>query len=394
MDRKNFRIAEWLAARFTGTATDEDERELREWEGEDEWRRRFVGRVLDRENFERNEKELAHYPSGEAWERVKGRLGADGRRTEMWRWMVRCAAVLVLLLAGGVVCWWLGTDEEETVRPTRYKIMAGGTGARLTTGDGEVIDIVAGQCFEQRETDGTLVRADSAGITYRRDTTGRDTTVWNTMETLTGMEYTLALADGSRVYMNAETRITFPVDFRGVERRVRLEGEAYFEVAKDASKPFVVETGDVEVRVLGTEFNVRAYKDDEKMTTTLTEGKVVVVMPQGKQVIRPNEQLIFDRRNGCFECRKVDASVYSAWKNGWLVFENETLESIMDGLQSWYGVSVFYSSDTVRTYRFTGNLERYDDFYRIVQMIEDVSDVKIQINGKCVIIGQNENPER
>lgn len=71
MDRKNFRIAEWLAARFTGTATDEDERELREWEGEDEWRRRFVGRVLDRENFERNEKELAHYPSGEAWERVK-----------------------------------------------------------------------------------------------------------------------------------------------------------------------------------------------------------------------------------------------------------------------------------------------------------------------------------
>ena len=78
MDRKNFRIAEWLAAQFTGTATDEDERELREWEGEDERRRRFVGRVLDRENFERNEKELAHYPSGEAWERVKVRLGAVG----------------------------------------------------------------------------------------------------------------------------------------------------------------------------------------------------------------------------------------------------------------------------------------------------------------------------
>lgn len=369
MDRKNFRIAEWLAARFTGTATDEDERELREWEGEDERRRRFVGRVLDRENFERNEKELAHYPSGEAWERVKVRLGADGRRTEMWRWMVRCAAVLVLLLAGGVVWWWLGTDEEETVRPTRYKIMAGGTGARLTTGDGEVIDIVAGQCFEQRETDGTLVKADSAGIIYRSDTTGRDTTVWNTMETLTGMEYTLALADGSRVYMNAETRITFPVDFRGVERRVRLEGEAYFEVAKDASKPFVVETGDVEVRVLGTEFNVRAYKGEREVAATLVEGRVAVSDSVTHRVIAPGEQAVCGRDGGGIEVRKVDVSLYTAWKSGKFVFRNETLGDVMAYLSRWYGFRYRFVDERVAGVRIGASMDRYAEMTPIIEMM-------------------------
>ena len=369
MDKRNFKIAELLAAWFTGTQTEEDEREVGEWTGESERRRRFVERVLERENFERNEKSLARYPSGEAWERVKERLRMAGRRRRLRMWWTSAAAAVVMAMVAGAAWWWLDAEDEGAERPVRYQIAAGGTGARLTTGSGEVIDLVAGQRFEQREADGTLVRVDSAGIAYRRDSAATDTTVWNTMETMTGMEYTLVLADGSRVYMNAETRVTFPVDFKEKERRVRLEGEAYFEVAKDAARPFVVETEGMAVRVLGTSFNVRAYAGEREVAATLVEGRVAVSGGGAEREIAPGEQAVYERDGGRLEVRRVDVSLYTAWRTGKFVFRNETLGDVMAYLARWYGFEYRFVDERAAGVRIGASMDRYEEMTPIIEMM-------------------------
>ena len=369
MDKRIFKIAELLAAWFSGTQAGEDEEKVREWTAGNGRREEFVRRMLDRENFERNEKALARFPVAEAWERVKGRLGLRGRSRSLRVWWTSAAAVVAAVMVAGAAWWWLGTADEEVARPVRYQIAAGGTGARLTTGSGEVIDIVEGQRFEQREADGTLVRVDSAGIAYRRDTLSADTTVWNTMETMTGMEYTLVLADGSRVYMNAETRVTFPVDFRGAERRVRLVGEAYFEVARDEGRPFVVETEGVAVRVLGTSFNVRAYGDEGEVATTLVEGRVAVGDGSETREIAPGEQATYVKADGRLAVRRVDVSLYTAWRTGKFVFRNETLREVMGYLSRWYGFEYRFVDERAADARIGASMDRYEDMTPIIEMM-------------------------
>ena len=139
--------------------------------------------------------------------------------------------------------------------------------------------------------------------------------------------------------------------------------------------------------MLGTRFNVLANLGEAEVATTLEEGSVAVVMPTGERVIRPDEQFVFDRESGEMAVREVDAGMYSAWKDGMFVFENETLERIMDRLRLWYDVEVFFSSEAVREVRFTGDLQRYEDFTPIVDMLEEVAGVDINVNGKCIIIG-------
>ena len=120
---------------------------------------------------------------------------------------------------------------------------------------------------------------------------------------------------------------------------------------------------------------------------TLAEGSVEVIMPEESVRISPDEQLVFNKDNRSFLLREVDASIYSAWKDGLFIFEDQRLEQIMEQLKRWYEMDVFYSGEEVKNYRFTGDLKKYDSFEKIVNMLEEVAGVKIEIKGKCVIIG-------
>ena len=266
------------------------------------------------------------------------------------------------------------TCEDETLSNAQW---AGGVGDIMIK-DGAVTDSSSWTYVSDgrqprsalgMKADGTLVRVDSSGIAYRRDTLSADTTVWNTMETMTGMEYTLALADGSRVYMNAETRVTFPVDFRGAERRVRLVGEAYFEVACDEGRPFVVETEGVDVRVLGTSFNVRAYGDEGEVATTLVEGRVAVGDGSVTREIAPGEQATYVKADGRLAVRRVDVALYTAWRTGKFVFRNETLREVMGYLSRWYGFEYRFVDERAADARIGASMDRYEDMTPIIEMM-------------------------
>lgn len=207
------------------------------------------------------------------------------------------------------------------------------------------------------------------------------------MKTPRGGEYTIVLSDGTKVYLNAASELKYPIQFNSEKREVYLLGEAYFEVTRDTNRPFYVITDAVRVKVYGTEFNVNTYGVGGTQTT-LVSGKVGI---QGKGSIREYimkpSQLAEFKDNGDFGgIRKVNAEIYTAWKEGFFVFEDEGLENILNRLSRWYDVDVFYGSEKVKEYHFTGHMEKYENVETILNAISKMVGVHFTIKGKTIVV--------
>ena len=199
------------------------------------------------------------------------------------------------------------------------------------------------------------------------------------------------LPDSSEIWLNAGTAIKYPEKFSKAQRLVYLDGEAYFSVRKDAAKPFIVETSQLSVKVLGTQFNVQAYPDDNKIETTLCEGSVNVTDGELGVTLTPSQQAVYSKVTQALTTRKVDVRLYTAWKEGLFVFENKPLEEIMNTLSRWYNINVFYSNQAVKSYHFTGDLERYGDFRKTLNMIEKSTVIRFVINGNNIMVEEIPN---
>ena len=367
------RIASKIAALWLGIATEEEKREVEAWKNERAGRSELVENLLGQKDMVENDKELKRFPVWEAWRQTEKRLG---RPRKGLRLLVECckyAAVLAILAGGG---YFLFRERPLEVKVTKVGMPvfhSGTKGARLILGDGKVVEITKDNRFQLAETDGTIIRKDSAGIVYNPVTSAGDSLVYNKMETLTGMEYTLALSDGSLVYLNAETSVKYPVVFGGSERMVELDGEAYFEVAKDASRPFIVRMNGVDVKVTGTSFNARAYRNEGKVVTTLIEGCVEV---NGKAIV-PGEQARYEVGNGNLEVAKVDVEHFVAWKEGYFVFRNERLEDVMRTLARWYKVEYHFMDEASKDVRIGARFGRYNDMTPIIEMLRETELVDV-----------------
>ena len=367
------RIASKIAALWLGIATEEEKREVEAWKNERAGRSELVENLLGQKDMVENDKELKRFPVWEAWRQVEKRLG---RPRKGLHFLVECckyAAVLAILAGGG---YFLFRERPLEVKVTKVGMPvfhSGTKGARLILGDGKVVEITKDNRFQLAETDGTIIRKDSAGIVYSPVTSAGDSLVYNKMETLTGMEYTLALSDGSLVYLNAETSVKYPVVFAENERMVELDGEAYFEVAKDASRPFIVRMNGVDVKVTGTSFNARAYRNEGKVVTTLIEGRVEV---NGKAIV-PGEQARYEVGNGDLEVAEVDVEHFVAWKEGYFVFRNERLEDVMRTLARWYKVEYHFMDEASKDVRIGARFGRYNDMTPIIEMLRETELVDV-----------------
>ena len=203
---------------------------------------------------------------------------------------------------------------------------------------------------------------------------GTEAPVYNRVSTPRGGEYTIVLEDGTRVSLNAQSELRYPVAFNGKTREGQLMGEAYFEVAPDAEHPFIVKTEGMNIRVLGTTFNVCAYREG-KARTTLVEGKVKVRAGQQEHVLAPGQQLSRSR-DGQVEVREVDVSNYTAWRNQRFVFEDYSLEEVLYQLERWYNVTFFIRNESARELRFTGDLPKYEHLDKVLEKLELVTYIR------------------
>lgn len=311
------------------------------------------------------------------------------RRRRAWRSVGRWAAVLAVPLCLAVYgAWKWGQRTERPVVVARVE--PGGFKAELIMDDGETITLHAGG--EQRiEVEAGMTATNGEGrIVYREEERRRESSApvrMNTLRTPRGGEYSVTLADGTVVSLNAASELRYPVAFTGERREVFLSGEGYFEVATDSARPFVVRTEAARVRAYGTEFNVNAYAG-AGTRTVLVDGKVGVSGRDSEEerVLRPSQLAVCDEEGRLLEVRDVDVFPYIAWKEGQFVFKDESLERILEVLSRWYDVDVEWRDEGVKALHFTGHIRKYDDIDVILKAINRMVGTRLRVEGQAVVV--------
>ena len=315
------------------------------------------------------------------------RKGGERRRIAgAWRWV---AVFLLPLLRGGTI-WIVLGDKQERPVVAEAVLEAGRSQAVLILAKGERIDLTSGRTDSLPGQVGVHVLRDSArSVVYERREEQAGNPEYNTLVVPRQGEFQVVLADGSKVYLNSESEIRYPTFFAGGERRVYLKGEAFFEVTSDTSRPFIVNVGEMDVRVLGTRFNVNAYVPERAIRTTLVSGKVRVSDREDKAavVLEPGQQAVW-KKNG-LTMREVDALAVSAWVDGKFYFEEGmTLEEITEQLQRWYDIDFFFASERVKHFVFAGMIKKEYAANEIFSIIEKAARVKFTVNGRTVAVSE------
>ena len=333
--------------------------------------------------------EMRQVDREKGWKRLAAELPESRNRQQrsLWTRRIRAiAAVAVLLLATGIAGWLWMKPEKEVGMQTE---IAGNNQPRLILNNGQEILLGSVDTGQSIETTEFVIHRKEKNVVYAgKDSLPEGPLEYNTMEIPRGAEYELILADGTHVWLNADTRLRFPVQFGKDERRVYLEGEAYFEVTKDASRPFRVEAVAQTVEVLGTQFNVYAYRDEENIYTTLVEGKVAVeVTTSGERVVlAPGQQVALNAQTGKAEVREVNIEEAVGWKNGMFVFDDQRLETILRKVARWYNVEILYQNQAAKSLEFKGNLPRYGELPDLLKVLESGSEVHFTLQGQTLMV--------
>ncbi len=307
----------------------------------------------------------------------------------LWKRIAAAAAILLV-----VTISWLLYQHNLSIPINQTavdnKIVPGGNRAFLTLSNGKKLSLAdagngtlandAGVVISQ-SVDGQLLYTVSDNYLG----SGKLSDQYNAIETPRGGQFQVILPDGTHVWLNAASVLKYPVRFSKTERTVELVGEAYFEVAKDPAKPFILQTLDQKISVLGTHFNVNSYPEDKLHKTTLLEGAIRVSSNNGDQPLLLKSGQEYESGHGKAKVRQVDTQESVAWKNGEFVFTDESLESIMNKIARWYNVNVSYEQVDPAT-RFGGAVSRFSDISKVLEKLELTGEVRFRINGRRIIV--------
>jgi ferric-dicitrate binding protein FerR (iron transport regulator) len=309
------------------------------------------------------------------------------------RRLVRYAAAVLLLVGGYLLTTVLRDKNKPAGEPENIVrqnlIQPGGDKAILTLADGStlVLDSVAtGSLTTQGNT--AIVKNDKGELVYREgNTTAHTKPVFNTMTTPRGGQFRLHLPDGTRVWLNAASSITYPVAFTEKHRTVTVSGEVYFEVARDKSRPFQVTADGVAIAVLGTNFNINSYKEEGTVKTTLLQGSISVSKQQsGAVVLKPGQQAVANvsGNNDIVVIPRADLEKVMAWKNGLFNFEGSGLKEVMRQLERWYNIDVEYGPN-VKDMKFFGQIQRSTSLEDVLKGLQEMK-LNFKVEGRKLIV--------
>lgn len=338
--------------------------------------------------------QLNEYELEDSYEYLKAKLPLKQETKIIRIWpRVAVAASIAVLLGTGIFYFTKTKEQIPQVAEKPQEIAPGGNRGILTLSNGKQIvlaDISAKDTIakEGEEDEVTIKMGANGVITYiinpNADASKADANLFNTLSTPTGGQYNIVLADGTKVYLNAVSSIKYPTQFNGDQRIVELDGEAYFEVAKNKNKPFIVKSGDQDIEVLGTHFNVHAYDNESVVKTTLLEGSVAVNYKNQKAILKPGQQSNVSDKFNKITIKQVDTEAAIAWKNGRFKFDNADLKTVMRQLERWYGINVEYRGD-VPDVRFNGGTFMNKNLSEVLKVLE-LSNIKFKVEGKTIIV--------
>ena len=324
----------------------------------------------------------------DAWQNMEQKLSSrPGWRIRHLtiRWSV--AATVVIMLTAG---WFLFRQSPVITEPEKL--------AQITPGSLKAVWVLeGGEKYELSESLGRDI-TNSGGATIGKDSLntlviqGGNSEQRSTVRVPEGGEYRVVLSDGTKVWINSGSELTFPMNFEKGERVVELKGEAYFDVAKEAERPFVVCVNGVDVTALGTEFNIAAVQGGDEVLTTLVNGSVRVVNEEGADcILTPAEQAVCKKGVVGIEVQKVNTNLYTSWKDGYYAIDKQPIGEIMRTLERWYDIHVVFADSVAGKLRFSGRLKRYEDIDNLLTMIKLTNDVVVDSAEGVIIVRTNKN---
>lgn len=377
---------DWLIAFLSGELDEREEENVRVWlEASQENRNAYESLMKDYLRI-RWVQEDVHIREEQAKKIIFSSLKKKRNLTPYYGVAASIAVLLIVTLF-----FFIREDKQvvseklvvSEIKPIQSKAM-------LVLSTGEQIQLTK-STQKIQEQDGSVLKIDSVmGVQYDALSTQRvEKPIYNKIVVPRGGEYFVTLSEGTKVWLDADSELEYPVFFSGDFREVKLKGNAYFCVTKKNDKPFVVRAGEFSLKVYGTEFNVNAY-DLQNIETVLVNGsigfKANISTPE--RMMEPNELAVSDSRTGLSEIHQVDIYPYIAWKNQNIVFVNERLESIMEKMARWYDVTVFFQDESLKDLRFDCNMRRYADIRDLFFFLEKTSNARFALNGRTVVISK------
>ncbi len=353
-----------------------------EWEelgqlmpGQEAWLEQVDALQTVREDYEHF---LEITSTGEAWDRLEKEISVH-KGLPRRLWTVGAVAAVCVIALGAFIFLKFGSGGKVELLPVNVHEQA--LVALIVGEGGDSLNL-----RDERKVKSQLGYVSNKNNTLIYDTVnlaGHDTE-WHTLKVGKGGEYRLVLSDGTVVWLNAGSSLRYPVRFNGEYRKVELQGEGFFQVAREEEKPFVVKMGKVSVDVLGTVFNVMNYADDPYMLVTLASGKVRVNAGDHKVILNPDEQAQIAEEG--ISVRKVEARYYISWTENRFLFEEEPLEMIVRRLARWYNLEFEFIDPELKMSCFTGALPKYEDISKAFELLEMTTNVRFIMNQQTITI--------
>ncbi len=277
------------------------------------------------------------------------------------------------------------TETEQETHLSENKVKVSNKKVQLITAQGQIISLMDIDTEKDEATQPYHLSDDKMSMVYSTNKTNKEHGL-NSLLVYKGAEFKITLNDGSKVHLNADSKLEYPTVFNDKERRVYLQGEAFFEVAKDASKPFIVCVGSTEIKVLGTVFNINSRKP-ESVKTTLVSGSVIVKSTKTKEtILKPGYTAIVNQKTGALDINDKDIQCYIGWKTGNYLFESSRLSDILEELAIWYDLSIDYQTDIPYNETFTGSLSRSLPIDKLIQIIEKTNYLSLKLKNKTLVV--------
>ena len=381
-----FEFAKELLRYTRGELSKEEEKGIEQVLLEVKGMNTLVEELKDKNRIEHEMHIIAKFDTERALSKLKNRKQVKRRGILSW---IAAASVVVI---GGVSAWILlsqepdvdnlsVTEKFESGKAIVTLEMASGLKYRLDTLSSVVRNNRVNVAFDNNDGVLKIKEQDSLADGATKEIG------YNTVNVPYGGTYTVELCDGTKVYLNSGTTLEFPSRFDGKVRSVILKGEAYFDVARNVSKPFVVEVDEMKVKVLGTSFNVKSYVDEPGVYTTLVEGSVAILRDgQPEKKIKPGEQAYYNKGVGTLSIAEVDVNEFTSWKDGLFYFKDIALEEILRIVSRWYDLEVFYMNQGAKSVIYSGKLPMYSSVEDVLRKFEISGDVRFELKGRTLTV--------
>ena len=381
-----FEFAKELLRYTRGELSKEEEKGIEQVLLEVKGMNTLVEELKEKDRIEYEMHIIAKFNTEKALSKLKNRKQVKRRGILSW---IAAASVVVI---AGVSAWILLSQEPdvhnlpvaEKFEPGKAVVtleMASGLKYRLDTLSSVVRNNRVNVAFDNNDRVLKIKEQDSLADGATKEIG------YNTINVPYGGTYTVELCDGTKVYLNSGTTLEFPSRFDGKVRSVILKGEAYFDVARNVSKPFVVEVDEMKVKVLGTSFNVKSYVDEPGVYTTLVEGSVAILRDgQPEKKIKPGEQAYYNKGVGTLSIAEVDVKEFTSWKDGLFYFKDIALEEILRIVSRWYDLEVFYMNQGAKSVIYSGKLPMYSSVEDVLRKFEISGDVRFELKGRTLTV--------